>query len=193
MTATFALPELVKRVRDRFIADAAAADPPTTPVPVTFGWREPMIQRESSHRIVFVAGDDSGWSLGTLGPPESPYVAIARPLAALDEIFTAYVEAEAASEPENEEKQYIAARELYDAFYRAVFLARIPHTILSQRWVVDRTARYAGAALRITGTVSAIVADTPSAVAPVDTAATLTVRELDHEETVSIPAPDPED
>jgi len=189
MSTTFALPELVKRVRDRFVADALAADPPTTPIPVTFGWREPAHQRETSHRIVFVPGDDSGWTLGTLGAPESPGVGLARPLARLDEVFTVYLEAEDVSAPEDEAKQYEAARQLYDAWYRAVYLARIPHSILSQRWVVDQTVRYAGAALRITGTVSAVVPDQPSAIAPSDTSAALTVHLLDVDQDIEIPAP----
>lgn len=190
MTTTFALTELVKRVRDRFIADAAAADPPTTPVPVTFGWREPMTQRQTSHRIIFVAGDDSGWNLGSLSAPESPQVAVARPLAQLDEVFTAYVEAEDVTAPADEENQYLAARQLYDAFYRAVYGARIPHRILSQRWVVDRTVAYAGAAIRVVGTVSAIVPDAPRGTAPADTGGTITVRLLDANQSLSIPPPE---
>lgn len=189
MSVTFALPELVARVRARFVADAAALDPPATPVPVTFGWREPMLQRNLSHRIVFVAGDDSGWNLGALGAPESPNVGLARPLARLDEVFTCYLEAEDVSAPDDEAKQYAAARLLYDSWYRAVHNARIPHKIISQRWVVDRTVRYAGAAIRVTGTVGAIVFDAPSTIAPSDTGATVPARELDLNQTLTIPAP----
>lgn len=187
---TYALPELITRVRDRLTADALAADPPTAPIPVTFGWREPSIKRETSHRIVFVAGDDSGWSLGSTGAPESPGVGLARPLAALDEVWTCYLDAEDVLAPDDEAAQYVAARSLYDAWYRAVYLARIKFSILSQRWVVDHTVRYAGAVLRITGTVSARIPDAPSTIAPSDTGAALTVHELDVSETISIPPPD---
>jgi hypothetical protein len=186
MTLTLALPELVRRVRDRFVADAGVDG---VPVPVTFGWREPSLQRQTSHRIVFVPGDDSGWSLGSLGAPESPHVSLARPLARLDEVFTAYLEAEDVSAPDDELAQYTAARALYDAWYRAVWHARIPHTILTQRWVVDRTVRYAGAALRVTGTVSAVVPDVPSTIAPSDTSATVAVEQLGLTQVLSIPAP----
>lgn len=182
MTLTLALPELVKRVRARFEADGVS-------VPVTFGWREPALQRQSSHRIVFVPGDDTGWSLGALSAPESPHVSLARPLAKLEEIFTAYIEAEDVTAPDDELAQYTAARVLYDVWYRAVWHARIPHSILTQRWVVDRTVRYAGAALRVTGTVSAIVPDAPSAIAPSDTSATVSAEKLGLTQVLTIPAP----
>lgn len=188
MSTTFALSLLVSRVRERFLSDAEAAEPVTTPVPVTFGWREPATQRQTSHRIVFVPGDDSGGSLGSLGAPESPYVSLARPIARLDEVFTAYLEAEDTSAPESELAQYEAARALYDAFVRAVHLSRVPYSITSQRWLADRTVRYAGAAIRLTGTVSAIVPDSPAAIAPSATTATVATEELGLTQTLSVEA-----
>ncbi|MBN8609144.1 MAG: hypothetical protein J0L92_01065 [Deltaproteobacteria bacterium] len=190
MSVTFALPELVRLVRQRFIDETPETDPPTQPVPVTFGWREPALQRQTSHRIVFVPGDDAAGALGTLRAPESPNVGLARPLASLDEIFTAYIEAEDVTAPDNEEAQYAACRALYDAFYRAVYLARIPHTITSQRWIADRTVRYAGAAIRITGTVGARVLDRPAAIAPSDTSATVATQKLGLTQTITVPAPE---
>ncbi|MBN8609651.1 MAG: hypothetical protein J0L92_03655 [Deltaproteobacteria bacterium] len=189
MSVTFALPELVRLVRQRFVDETPVTDPVTVPVPVTFGWRETAHQRQTSHRVVFVPGDDAAGTLGTLRAPESPNVGLARPLASLDEVFTAYIEAEDTSAPDNEEAQYVAARALYDAFYRAVYLARIPHSITSQRWMADRTVRYAGAAIRITGTVGARVLDKPSAIAPSDTSATVAVEKLGLEQTITVPAP----
>lgn len=181
---TFALPALVDRVRAHFVALV-------TPVPVTFGWREPTYQRQTSHRIIFVPGDDSGWGLGTLGAPESPGVGLARPIARLDEVFTCYIEAEDVSAPEDERKQYEAARILYDEWYRAVFAARVPHAVTSQKWVIDQTTRYAGAAIRVTGTVGAVVFDAPRRTAPNDTTASITVSELDVQTELSIPSEAP--
>lgn len=183
---TFALPELVARVRTRFESEAV-----DVAVPVTLGWRAPTVQRETSHRIVWVPGDDSGWAFGSLGAPESPHVSLARPLARVDEVWTCYIEAEDVSAPDDELAQYMAARTLYDAWYRAVYLARIPHTIATQRWVVDRTVRYAGAAIRVTGTVSAVVPDAPSTIAPSDTGASVAVQKLGLTQTLTIPAPTP--
>lgn len=192
MPVTFALPELVKRVRERLAADALAAG--TAAIPVEFGWEARYLSRSTTHRIVFVPGDDSSGTLGATSGADSPYVGLARPLAALDEQWTCYLEAEDLSD-ESEVAQYTAARMLYDAWYRAVYLARsengrIPVTILSQRWIADRTHRDAGAALRVTGTVSAAILDTPTTIAPVDTGAALTVAQLDVEETLTIDPPE---
>lgn len=189
MSIVFALTKLFDDVVARFALDAAALDPPVDPVPNLFGWRKPTEQMRTSHRIAWVPGDDESGDLGTIDgarfPGRNP-----RPLATLVEVFTVYIEAFDIAAPNDEQAQYQATRELFDAWYRAVYLAaRGTFSIQRSSWLTERTVSRRGGALRVLCTIDAMVPDAPSAIAPVDTRAEIEVAELDLTETMeSAPA-----
>lgn len=137
-----------------------------------FGWREPGRQREAA-TIVWVPGDDKGGNLGELDAPKYPgRLDPGRPLGTLVELFTVYVSAFDETDPENERAQYHAARLLYDAWWRAVYLsAHGTVRVVSQGWVVGspapRAERRHGAAIRVVGAIQAMIPDaTPAVVQP---------------------------
>lgn len=184
MSIVFALPKLFDDVVARFALDAAALVPPVTPTPNVFGWRKPAEQMRTSHRITWVPGDDESGELGAIEgarfPGRNP-----RPLATLTEVFTVYVEAFDVTAPEDERAQYQAARELFDAWYRAVHLAAYgTFKILRSSWHGERTVRRRGAAIRLLCTIDAMVPDAASEIAPVDVRAEIEVAELNHTETM---------
>lgn len=185
MADTLALDHLYDAVVARFIADAGAATPPTTAPTQPFGWRAPAQRPETLPRICWVPGDDQSGELGELGAARQPG-RNPRPLATLGELVTVYVEAVDTTDPENERAQYRAARHLFDAWWRAVYLAaRGTVRVRSTRWQQhDRAVRRYGATIRVLLELQAMVADAPYAEAPVDTDATVTSH-LD-------PAPDDE-
>lgn len=173
MGVTLALPKLYDDVETLLADEAAASSPPTTPVPMAFGWRAPAY-RGVSHRIVWVPGDDSNGNLGDLAvarePGRNP-----RPLWRLGELFTVYLEAFDAASPEDERAQYQAARELFDTWARAIYrVARGTIAVRNVSWVTDKKVRRFGATLRVLAMVDAMVPDLPSDIAPVDTSATVT-------------------
>jgi hypothetical protein len=198
MAVVLALPRLYDAVVARFAADAAALeqDPPAVPPAQPFGWRAPA-QQPRGARIVWVPGDDSSGDLGELGPAKQPGRDPARPLATLGELFTVYLEAHDGSAPENERAQYQATRELFDAWWRAVYLAAHGTvTVEDARWMTARKERRFGATLRVLASVEAMVPDAPYAYAPLDTRAVIDVEELDHAEqmqTAEAPEPEPEE
>jgi len=141
-----------------------------TPVQV-FGWREPA-HRAGSMRIVWVPGD--GGDLGEIAPPRNPR-RNPRPLATVHELFTVFLEASDPAAPEDELAQYTAARLLFDAWLRAVYLASHgTYAIRSARWVDEKVTRRYGATLRVVGSIEAMVPDAPFESAPVDTEADVT-------------------
>lgn len=183
MTVVLALETLYDAVRARMDADTLALDPEATPVPQPFGWREPA-KRTGTMRIVWIPGDDESGDLGELGPARNPG-RNPRPLATLRELFTVYLEAADITAPEDERKQYTATRLLFDAWLRAVHLAaRGTYTIESAGWVIEKTTRRYGAAIRVLATIEAMVPDAPLEVAPTDTRAEVDVELLDNTETV---------
>lgn len=187
MGVVLALPYLFDGVEALFAADAAAQVPPVEPVPQAFGWREPA-RRTGTLRIIWVPGDDASGAMGDLGPARQPGRE-PRPLATLHEIFTVYIEARDASAAENERAQYQAARELYDAWYRAVH--RVAHgtfVVRSQGWVIDKALRRAGAAIRVLCTVQAMVPDAPLSLVNVE-GADIQTSELDVTETTTTEEP----
>lgn len=182
MAVILALPRLYDAVVARMDADAAAAG--DDPVPQDFGWRAPD-RRRGTHRIAWVPGEDQSGALGDLAaarhPGQNP-----RPLATLTELFTVYLEAVDKDEPENERKQYQATRELFDAWYRAVYLAAHgTFAIRSANWVIETKVRRRGACIRVVGSTEAMVPDAPLDTAPVDTEAEIAVEELGVTETMT--------
>jgi hypothetical protein len=136
MSDTLALEQLYDDVVARFAAEFA--EPPAQ----SFGWREPA-KRVKAPRISWVPGDDASGDIGALGPARSPG-RDPRPLATVRELATVYLEAFDATAPENELAQYRSARLLYDAWFRAVYLAaRGTFEIRSHRWVNERATRSA--------------------------------------------------
>lgn len=159
MTVVLALPRLYDAVVATFAADAA----PGEAIPQAFGWREPS--RRGALRIVWVPGDDASGDLGELGAARSPG-RDPRPLATVRELATVYLEAADSSAPENERAQYVAARLLFDAWLRAVYLAaRGTFVVLSSAWVIDKKERRYGATIRVVLAIEAMVPDAPSTLA----------------------------
>lgn len=186
MAIVLAVPKLFDDVVARFALDAAMQVPPTMPVPNVFGWREPA-RRGVSLRVVWVPGNDANGDLGELGAARNPG-RNPRPLATLDELVTVYLEAfsgATAAIAENERAQYQAARELFNAWWRAVYLAaRGTVALVSANWVIDKNERRFGATIRALVSVQAPVLDKPSTIAPVDARAEIDLSELDVTETM---------
>lgn len=182
MAIILALPALVDAVTARFEAELDA--PPAQ----SFGWREPARQPRS-HRIVWVPGDDEGDALGEVSaakyPGRNP-----RPLATVHELATVYLEAVDTSARENERAQYVAARLLFDAWLRAVYLAAHgTYRIESVRWVTGAKERRYGAAIRVLLSIEAMVPDEAHELVPADAHAEIDVEELDVSETMTTASP----
>jgi hypothetical protein len=161
MTDTLALEKLFDDVSHRF-------EDEETCVPNVFGWREPAKRSGQQNRIVWVPGDPSGAAgelVGARQPGRNP-----RPIATLVETFTVYLEARDVvnQDLQNELYQYKAARLLFDAWYRAVYLSSTGRNLVeikSSAWMVDRKVRPHGATLRVICTIQAMIPDAPYAVA----------------------------
>jgi hypothetical protein len=143
-----------------------------TAVPNLFGWTEPDQKLETKARIIWVPGDDESGEVGeqveARQPGRNP-----RSLGTLIELFTIYIATANRAQPEKEISQYIAARELWDTFWRAAFLVTEgePGTTLGKprlEWLIDRKVRRFGAALRVVCSVEAMIADVAHATAPAD-------------------------
>jgi hypothetical protein len=181
MAVVFALPRLFDRVVTRFAAEG-------TVVPMAFGWLAPSEQAPETSRIVWTPGDDGG-SLGQVVPPkyvgENP-----RQLLTLNELCTLEIYAFDPVQSTIERAQYQAARELFDSLVRAIFLeAHGTFSINSAKWVGGDRVRRSGATLKVVLALQAPILDEPIPTAPVDTGAHLDVTELDHTESIDVPAP----
>lgn len=185
MAIVLALPRLFDAVVARFAAESVL-------VPNAFGWRAPAQRPGVARRIVWVPGDDESGDLGELGPAKQPG-RNPRPLATLDELFTVYIEARdtsSASVAENERAQYQITRELFDIWYRAVYLeAHGTIRIESSAWVIDKKERRAGAAIRVLCTIEAAILDEEEGTAPTDTGASIATSEYAVTETTVVKAP----
>jgi hypothetical protein len=179
MAVILALPRLFDAVVAHFAAELAED---ATPVPQAFGWREPAKRTGSTTRIVWVPGDDANGDMGEVLPAKQPG-RNPRSLGTLDELFTVYIEAVDVSAYETERAQYQVVRELFDAWWRAVYLAAHGTVaIQSAGWVIEKKERRHGAALRVLCAVQAMIPDAPLELAPVDVRAVVDVEALDHEE-----------
>lgn len=175
MSSTFALVRLYDAVVARFALEGSGPESPTE-VAQSFGWREDPKQKTTAGRIVWRPGDRS-FGLGTLVPAKQPGRIDARPLATLGELFTCTISANDPTSPEDETAQYTATRALFDAWYRAVYLAaRGTFAIISAEWVTGNPGgsinqRRHGAAIRVVVQLDAAILDAPLESAPTDTAA----------------------
>lgn len=180
MADTLALEYLYQQVTTLFTNEGttvfgAAVDQP-------FGWREEN-KMLTGPRIVWTPGDPSG-NAGKMMSARNPGRLPARPLATLLELFTCTISAEDPSSPEDESLQYKCTRLLFDAWLRGVYLAaRGTYTIESVGWVDRQKERRFGAALRVVGTVQAMIPDSQLPSAPVDTSAVIAVHEFQVTET----------
>jgi len=153
-------------------ADVSPAAPVV--VPNVFGWQE-IDKQGPSPRIVWVPGDEGSGAIGQFGAGKYPGRLPARPLGQIGELVTVYVQGFDATQPENERKQYEAARALLDAFYRAVYLAAHgTFEIISAGWVISKKVRRHGATIRVLLNIQALIPDAPYTVAPVTVNASVT-------------------
>lgn len=179
MAIILALPNLFDAVVARFAAEGTA-------VPNLFGWRTPPQKLVPTSRICWVPGDED--TLGEVLPARFPG-ANPRSIATVGELFTVWI---VASDPdptrrEDERAQYQAARELFDTWYRAVYLAAHgTFRVDSANWVVEKKERRFGAAIRVVVVIEAMVPDTEFPTAPVDTKASIDVEVLDVSENEEI-------
>jgi hypothetical protein len=171
-----------------FDASVASFAADSIEVPQVFGWREPARRPPTLPRIAWVPGDDG--DVGKFGPVRQPG-RNPRSLGTLLELATVYIEAQDKTEAENERKQYIAARTLFDAWWRTIYQAgRGVVTLESLSWVDERKERRAGATLRAVLSVEAMIPDEVIAVAPAGARAVVDVELLDVSEQIeTAPAP----
>lgn len=176
---TFALTHLYDAVVARFEQEG-------TNVPNLFGWRKPPQREITGPRITWYPGDPNG-ALGTIGPAKQPG-RNPRSLGTVNELFTVEIHGEDPSAPNDERKQYEATRLLYDAWYRAVYLAaRGTFTITTPQWITDKKEFRNGAAIRVVGTIEAMIPDVTQKIAPVDVRAVVDAEQLDVTETITVP------
>lgn len=144
-------------VADDFVRWVASG--PAVPV-FAFGTREPA-KRGDSLRVIFVPGDEAG-DAGEVGPARNPG-RDPRPLMTLGELFTVYCEAYDSTGPEVELAQWKAARLLWDAVMRAIYLsAHGTFEVQSTEHMTDRSTRRHAWAIRSLVTVQAPVPDSPA-------------------------------
>lgn len=175
MTTVLALKTLFDAVVERFDAES-------TECAMSFGWKEPA-KLAVSARITWAPGDQSG-SVGDVGPARQPG-RNPRPLATLRELCTVSVQAYDPSAPTDESSQYEATRLLYDAWYRAVYLAaRGTFEVVSTQWVRPRSGMTHGCAIQTVIAVDAMIPDAPLVTAGVG--AEITTELLDVAETDAI-------
>lgn len=186
--ATLALPYLYDSVVSRFLTEGPAVpgSSPTRPIPNLFGWRVPAQTITTGDRICWVPGAPESGDIGEILPARNPG-GDPRSLATLEEIFHCYIHAAdrtSPTAPENEMLQYIAARTLYDAWYRALYLTvRGAFRIVSNEWVIEKKERRYGATILVVVAIQAVVADEPATMMPIDTSAVIDIQELDVTET----------
>lgn len=179
MAIILAIPTLYDKVITQFGVDG------NPDVKFFFGWREPARQLQSFTRIVCYPGNPQG-SAGEILPPRNPGDN-PRALANLSELCTWEITGNNTDAPENERAQYQATRELFCAWYRAVYLAAFgTYEIVSVDWVIDHNERRRGACLRVVLGVLAILPDSVIELAPVDVSASLNVDLLDLSENLTV-------
>lgn len=172
MAIVLALPKLFDDVIERWEDEEYE-------VPNVFGWRKPAQRQGYTQRVVWVPGDDSSGNLGEFGPARYPG-RDPRPLATLHELATIYVEGFDQSAPEDERAQYQAARVLFDAWWRAVYLAGFGNVaLLEAAWHSERVERRHGATIRVLLSVDAMLPDLPATTENLKGVA-IDLAELDH-------------
>lgn len=191
MAVTLALPRLYSAVVARFAAEAPLVGDPPVNVPIAdqyFGWKEPARQHVGN-RIVWVPGEPNG-KAGQVTAPKFPGArAEGRPLANMPEAFHCYITGYDRTAPENELLQYTAARLLFDAWVRAIYLAAYGTLELPRvDWFKGGKKEFqAGATLLAIGAVWSVQPDSEVSAAPADTGAILTLEMFDVEEELRVP------
>lgn len=166
MTIVLAIPRAYDEVVQRFSDEGTECD-------FGFGWRETQTQSSGPRRITFQPGDATG-GLGDFAPARFPG-GNPRPIGTLKELVTLFVEARDESNPENERAQYQATRELFDALYRALYLACHGNLeVVSSKWDTTKSVRRRGAMIVCVVSIQAALVDAPLSTAPADTAAVIT-------------------
>jgi hypothetical protein len=146
-----ALVKLFNAVRDEFACDG-------TPCEVRFGWTEPAKQ-VSGNRVLFSPGDGRG-NVGKHGARrDTGMSAFPRSLSTLREQCQVFV---VGASTGTEAEQYTLTRELYDAFFRACYLAAHgTFNVIDLRWLPERKERRFGATLVATLEIEAAIPDSP--------------------------------
>lgn len=155
----FAIEQLFAAVVAQFAADV-------TPALNLFGWRTPAQKvmpggAPLGDRILWIPGDDETGEIGEMGPAKLRATE-PRSLGTLGELFTVriYAADETLVLKENELAQYRACRALYDAWFRAVYLAAHgTFTVQSVEWVIDQKERRHGASIRVLLQLDAMIPD----------------------------------
>jgi hypothetical protein len=162
MAVVLALENLFDKVVARFASEGTLIDN-------HFGWKEPPRQGGNPNRIIWTPGDGSN-SLGDLGGPRYPGSLPARPLAMLNESFTVVIVGADPQAKDDDRSQYHQTRLNYDAWVRAVYLAAHgTYSIKSQSWDITRKEGRFGAAIKVVGSIQAVIPDEPFAFAPITT------------------------
>ncbi len=162
--SVFAVSLLYQDVQDQFTADELTAK-------FAFGRREPAKQTNQgpgrANRVVFVPGVEG--KAGSYGPARYPGTrsdGSPRHLATFHEIVSVYVWGFDGDAPNDELKQYEAARDLHDSVVRAIYLSpnvKPRQMVLSDpKWLEDKVERKFGAELMFTIEVEAAIVDEPS-------------------------------
>lgn len=166
-------PQITLALGRLYDAVVAQFDTDGTDVACLFGWRASATQKTRDRRIVWIPGDESG-AVGMVGsarfPGRNP-----RPIGTLYEMFRVEIEAVDPTNREDERANYQATRELFDAWYRAVYLAAVGNfTIESSKWTTEKTTRRNGTQLVVVCTLQSMIPDAALETAPTDSAASIT-------------------
>lgn len=153
----FALEQLYDAVVARMAADGIDVDQP-------FGRREHTKQIGDKSRITWAYGDPNG-DMGRILPPRNPGGELQRPLARVDELFTCRItglpHGYKPDDPGYERAQYVATRQLFDDWYRAVYL--YGYGMLGEiraRWAKpERVSALHAPCLEVVGAIQAAIPD----------------------------------
>lgn len=149
---TFAIPNLYAAVKARFTLDS-------TQVVNLFGWRTPDQRIVQGARICWLPGDDESGDAGALAPAKYPG-GYPRSLGTLRELFTLIILVSDQGNPENELAQYNATRLVFDAWYRAAYLAAYgTFEVQDVSWLNGVKDRRYGAGMRVLVAIDSMIPD----------------------------------
>lgn len=183
---------LIDQVVARFLAES-------TPVEVAFGPRALALNTDGA-RVVIVPGNTAGGAGKVVAASHDVDASIRaqKVLAGFDELFTARIYSEDVNDPRDDAAQYLQARLVFDAFYRASFYgSRSLMQIADIRWDTERRESGHGLTMIVVFSIIAPIIDVPLGVAafrqlaPVPRGATLDLELHDHESQIVINVPPP--